>query len=82
MGNVGSKAGYGSLMFPPRGILCATIEKKKHWDFRFLGPLLVLDNLIPGSMINYLLLMFIHSLANRNGDKGELECLSMSFLNE
>lgn len=50
---------------PTRNSMC----DKKHWGFRFLGPLFVLDNLFPGNMVNYLFLMLIYGLANRNGDR-------------
>lgn len=45
------------------------MRHKKHWGFRFLGPLLILDSLILRHMINYLFLMFIHNLADRSDDR-------------
>lgn len=54
-----------SNVSPTRNFMC----HKKHWGFRFLGPLLILDNSIPRSMINYLFFMFIHSLTDRSNDR-------------
>lgn len=50
---------------PTRNSKC----RKTRWGFRFLGPLLILGNVIPNSMINYCIFMVIHSLADKSNDR-------------